>query len=232
MKNLTARKRHSNSEEQHQHGALPPPQSQAPSGTITATPPNSGVVLARRWFRLVARDIHGTSGNVFLDLTKEIVIGTLCGVLFILFLSFLDYRNILPNRSGGRLRSAAYELVSDPEWMHTIEENIDVRFLDMDIFDAMKNEISNMPGKLDDYEEFQKKVKELEAEKQKLEKATAEVNDLIAKLGVNTDKWCGGCKGGWGNCEGRKRYIVENYHTSEKKAMVDIMLQGKCILPD
>ena len=90
---------------------------------------NPFITILHKVCLLIVRDVqHTPSGNYIQDFTKDVAIGTLCGVIFILFFSFLG--STLPFRSTTRLRSAAYELISDPEWMKTIEDNIDVRLID------------------------------------------------------------------------------------------------------
>lgn len=111
--------------------------------------------------------------------------------------------------------------------MTTIEENIDVRFVDMEVYKAMRNEISR-EGIRGQYE---KHVQELEVKQQELEKAKKEHGELLPKLGVSLDKWCGGCRGGWGKCDQRVKYLMDTYGTKEDKAKIDIMKAGKCILP-
>ena len=42
------------------------------------------------------------------------------------------------------------------------------------------------------------------------------------------DKWCGGCRGGWGTCNSRVHYLYEKYNASFIDSKLDIMKQGLC----
>jgi len=126
-------------------------------------------------------------------------------------------------------------MITDPEWMTTIEENLEVRFVDMDVYKALQREIKHgatvaVVGK-DGNNEYQKSVQDLEAKKKQLEAAKKYYDELLSKLGVSLGNWCGGCKGGFGYCQGRVQYLMEKYGTTENKAKVLLMMDGKCILP-
>jgi len=75
--------------------------------------------------------------------------------------------------------------------------------------------------------EEEKKAKKNE-ELVEMKKEFLEMKEKADKV-LGLDKWCGGCKGGWGNCDGRIKYLSDTYHTPEIKAKVVIMSQGKCL---
>lgn len=181
---------------------------------------------------LAGRDVaENGQGNFFLTIIKDVISGTILGVFFLMILIFLDYRNVVQLGSARAFRRAAFELMTDPETVKTIEESIDVKFIPLDVHTSMTEEIArnrdkvkNNNGLKQHEEDMVKKTAELDGIKKEYEEWMAKGNKALGM-----DKWCGGCKGGWGNCGARVKYLVDTYHTAEIQAKVDIMKSGKCI---
>lgn len=201
-----------------------------PSASAAAAPYKRSY-LCKKIFILLVRDVNQTSSsrNIFLDYIKDIAIGTLFGLFFLLFVSILPRR-----KSSSRQRSVAYELLLDPEWTKTIEENNDVKFVDLDIYNAMQKEIrheggfGSMSKHTANYEENSKK---LESNRQQLEEGVKERDELKQELESSLSNWCGHCKSGFGNCDARLTFLQDRYGTNGYKGRIDIMKEGKCILP-
>ena len=51
----------------------------------------------------------------------------------------------------------------------------------------------------------------------------------VKEEGIKWLKWCGDCRGAWGNCDGRVKYMSDTYSTPAIKAKVDILNTGKCL---
>ncbi|KAL7525728.1 hypothetical protein ACHAXR_001130 [Thalassiosira sp. AJA248-18] len=190
--------------------------------------------LLRKFIMLAAADVQGSEGNNYLlTIIKDVISGTILGVFFLMILIFLDYRNIVQLGSARAFRRAAFELMTDPETVKNIEENIEIKFIPVDVYKSMTEEITRNKEKVgndsslkqheDDYLKRRKEIEDMKVEYE----AMKEKGNSVLKL----DKWCGGCKGGWGNCDGRIKYLVDTYHTPEIKAKVDIMKTGKCMNP-
>jgi len=170
-------------------------------------------------------------GNYLLTIIKDVISGTILGVFFLMILIFLDYQNIVQLGSARAFRRAAFELMTDAETVKSIEENIDVKFIPLEVYKSMTEEITRNQEKIKDNsglkqheDDWAKKNEELQGMKKDF-LVMKEKGDKVLGL----DKWCGGCKGGWGNCDGRIKYLSDTYHTPEIKAKVVIMSQGKCL---
>mmetsp|Transcript_37264 Transcript_37264/g.80407 ORF Transcript_37264/g.80407 Transcript_37264/m.80407 type:complete len:248 (-) Transcript_37264:218-961(-) len=193
---------------------------------------NPAFLFGRKVMMLAGRDVaENGQGNFFLTIIKDVISGTILGVFFLMILIFLDYRNVVQLGSARAFRRAAFELMTDPETVKTIEESIDVKFIPLDVHTSMTEEIArnrdkvkNNTGLKQHGEDMVKKTAELDGLKKEYAEWMAKGNKAFG-----LDKWCGGCKGGWGNCNARVKYLVDTYHTSEIQAKVDIMKSGKCI---
>ena len=148
-----------------------------------------------------------------------------------MILIFLDYRNIVQLGSARAFRQAAFELMTDPETVKTIEENIDIKFIPVDVYTSMTEEIQRNNEKIANNDQLKlheddlvEKTAQLEVLKKEHAEVKAKGNSLLG-----LDKWCDTCKGGWGNCGMRVKYLMDTYHTPEIKAKVDIMATGKCV---
>lgn len=184
---------------------------------------------------LVASDVANSETNsstsYLLTIIKDVISGTILGVFFLMILIFLDYRNVVQLGSARAFRRAAFELMTDPETVKTIEENIEIKFVPVDVYASMTEEIHRNSAKVKDNDGLKQHEEDLVKKKAELEGMKKDYEDWKAKgdkvLGL--EKWCGSCKGGWGQCDGRIKYLMDTYHTPEIKAKVDLMGTGKCI---
>ena len=159
-------------------------------------------------------------------LIKDVALGTVCGVIFVMFLSFLDYHTVTRFRSGHYL----LDFISEPEWMDVIEETADVRFVDLNIYNAMKKEIAfaeklvAVTGR----EKYDEGKRQIEADRIELYKLNEEYFAELSKLGVSLKNWCSDCKVGVMDCKSRLEYVVERYSLPDNKVKVNLMMEGKC----
>ena len=199
------------------------------SNTVGGGGANRALLILRKIMMIGEEDI-GSSQNYLLTIIKDVISGTILGVFFLMILIFLDYRNIVQLGSARAFRRAAFELMTDPETVKTIEENIEIKFIPVEVFSSMKDEIHRNQQKVADgtglkqhEEDLASRTKELEGMRKDYEEWKEKGNSVL-----HLDKWCDGCKGGWGNCGQRIKYLMDTYHTPEIKAKVDIMSSGKC----
>lgn len=208
-----------------------------PAGSSPRSAPAGGgsgpaTSLLRKVMLLAARDVtENAQGNYLLTIIKDVISGTILGVFFLMILIFLDYRNIVQLGSARAFRRAAFELMTDPDTVKNIEESIDIKFIPADVHKSMTEEIARNREKIKDNaglrqheEDYAKKKAELDGMKKEYDEWKAKGDKIL-----NLDKWCGECKGGWGNCGARIKYLGDTYHTPEIKAKVEIMNTGKCI---
>ena len=184
---------------------------------------------------LTARDVAENNSNTsyLLTIIKDVISGTILGVFFLMILIFLDYRNIIQLGSARAFRRAAFELMTDPDTVRTIEESIDIKFIPADVYTSMTEEITRNKGKLEKNDAIKSHEEDLAKNQKEMEDLKKEYEDWKAKGDkvLKLDKWCGSCKGGWGNCDQRINYLKDTYHTPEIKGKVEIMDTGKCIKP-
>ncbi|KAL9180821.1 hypothetical protein ACHAXT_011274 [Thalassiosira profunda] len=192
---------------------------------------NPLAAFLRKALLVTARDMQDSpQTNYLLIIIKDVISGTLLGVFFLMILIFLDYRNVVQLGSARAFRRAAFELMTDPETVKSIEENIEVKFIPVDVYNSMKDEITRNEEKMKDANGLKQHEEDLLKKKGELDEMRKEYDAWTAKgnAALGLDKWCGACKGGWGNCDGRVKYLMDTYHTPEIKAKVDIMKDGKC----
>mmetsp|Transcript_6418 Transcript_6418/g.11165 ORF Transcript_6418/g.11165 Transcript_6418/m.11165 type:complete len:254 (-) Transcript_6418:211-972(-) len=206
--------------------------SRSTSSTSSSTGSNLATILLRKLILGTARDVtENPQGNYLLTIIKDVISGTILGVFFLMILIFLDYQNIVQLGSARAFRRAAFELMTDAETVKSIEENIDVKFIPLEVYKSMTEEITRNQEKIKDNsglkqheDDWAKKNEELQGMKKEF-LVMKEKGDKVLGL----DKWCGSCKAGWGNCDVRVKYLFDTYHTPEIKAKVDIMKTGKCM---
>mmetsp|Transcript_15529 Transcript_15529/g.33623 ORF Transcript_15529/g.33623 Transcript_15529/m.33623 type:complete len:214 (+) Transcript_15529:283-924(+) len=177
--------------------------------------------------------LHPQQKQPVVTVIKDIIAGTIFGVILLMFLIFLDYKNIIRLRSARGLRQAAFEMIADPEMVQSIEEYMDVKFIPMEVYNDMTHELSRHRTAVAEmvkygisvYEiELEEKRKEVEPLKQEQEEWGAKMDKL-----AGLDKWCGKCNAGMHNCDVRVTYLKNTYGNTERVAKVNLMNKGKCI---
>lgn len=181
--------------------------------------------------------LHPQQEQPVITVLKDVIIGTVVGVFILLFLIFLDYRNIIPLRSARGLHQSMSKLLSDPETIESIEEGMDRKFMHPEVYNEKVREINlheTAVAEMIKYglSRYEKELEEMnyEEEMAKLTKERDEL-DVIANKLVGLDDWCGSCRGGWGNCDARVAFLKQQYGTGERQAKVDIMKSKRCIRP-
>lgn len=200
--------------------------------TSPATAPGTSpvVVLLRKVMLLNSQD----AGGIYLrQIIKDIISGTILGVVFLMFLIFLDYQNIIQLGSARAFRRAAFELMTDPETVKSIEDSTDMKFVPLEVFQSIHDEIARNEDKVKDTQGQDDHQKDYDSKKEELDAMKKEYEELKAKANtvLGLDKWCGHCKAGWGGCDQRIRYLMDTYHSQEITTKLEIMETGKCLLP-
>jgi hypothetical protein len=204
----------------------------ATSTGSTGSTGSHAAVLLRKVMLLTTQDVTDNSQSSYLlTIIKDIISGTILGVFFLMILIFLDYHNIVQLGSARAFRRAAFELMTDPETVKSIEDSIDVKFIPLDVFKSMQDEIARNQAKAKDKSGYEKHEADWKEKNDKLEEIKKEhvvLEEQVNKV-LGLDKWCGGCKAGWGNCDMRIRYLVDTYHSQELGAKLEIIKEGKCL---
>ena len=169
---------------------------------------------------------------------KDTLLGVSLGVLFLLTLFFLDYKNFISTGSTKAFQTAGVQLLSDPEVITTIESSLDVKLVPLDSYTAMTAEIksnrdlltSKDSGATDLFTKYTTQLSQVQVEIDSLkEEHDAISKEITTKYGLEMDKWCGECKGGWGRCDARVEYLRSTYGNNVILSKVDIMKEGLCV---
>mmetsp|Transcript_20455 Transcript_20455/g.40799 ORF Transcript_20455/g.40799 Transcript_20455/m.40799 type:complete len:262 (-) Transcript_20455:62-847(-) len=169
---------------------------------------------------------------------KDTLLGVSLGVLFLLTLFFLDYKNFISTGSTKAFQTAGVQLLSDPEVITTIESSLDVKLVPLDSYTAMTAEIksnrdlltSKDGGATDLFTKYTTQLSQVQSEIDSLkEEHDAISKEITTKFGLQMDKWCGECKGGWGRCDARVEYLRSTYGNNVILSKVDIMKEGLCV---
>lgn len=172
--------------------------------------------------------LHPDQKNPVRTVLEDVVIGTIVGVLLVMFLWFVDLRGVIRLRSARNMMLYVHDVLSDPENLQSLEEDLGIKFMPTHIYDDIKYEMDYHQKEIDDMIKWGLSMYERE------EAEYAEIIDDVrkehAEVTAQLEKdWCGSCSGGWGNCNARVNFLKEKYGRPEVKAKMDIMSKGKCL---
>lgn len=201
--------------------------------TFPAMAPGAGspaTVLLRKVLLLNSQD---AGGNYLRHIIKDVILGTILGVFFLMILIFFDYQNVIQLESARAFRRTVVELMTDPETVKSIEESIDVKLVPVEVFQSINEEIAENQEKVKDTSDLDKREKEYNDKNEELETMKKEREELKEKANtvLELGKWCGHCKHGWGYCNARIAYLMDTYHSQEMTTKLELMEQGRCLLP-
>ena len=187
------------------------------------------VVLMRKLLVLDPQDEQPV-----LTVLQDIVIATILSVLILMFLLFLDLRNIIHIRSARGLTHSAFNLLADPDMVASIEEDVDLKIIPLKQYEEMKWEIGYHEKAVAEMIKYGLSKYEAEAEEYKSEE-WQEVRREHAAVMEKAEKvwfsnWCGHCKAGSNNCDRRVQFLKNQYNTRELTAKINLMKKGRCLL--
>ena len=161
---------------------------------------------------------------------KDVILGTLLGVMFLLSLLFLDYHHIINIGSSQSFQDAALAYVTHPDTIQSMEENFDVKFVPVVMYTNIIDEISKNTAKISNSTTLAQVEEDLSIRRKEMESIKVEHDQLVAKINevLKLDNWCGSCKGPWGRCRDRVDYLIVKYGQTEWKSQGDLMSQGHC----
>jgi len=146
----------------------------------------------------------------------------------------LDYRNIILLKSARNFRTSALRIIADPEYTSSLEDELDdVKYIPVSQHTEMIEELARHAEAIADFRRYIRMYSMELNETQKLwEPTKAEHDEVTERVGkiLGLDKWCGGCKEGFGYCDSRVAYLAATYGTKEFEAKTKIMEKGQCIL--
>ena len=168
--------------------------------------------------------------NYLQTLIKDILLGTLLGVIFLLSLFFLDYHHILNMGSAKSFQNAALAYVTHPDTIQSLETNFDVKIVPLVMYTSIVDEITKNNQKIANNTSLTQVEEDLAVHMKELESLKVIHDERVAKVSelLNLDNWCGSCKGPWGRCRDRVDYLMDKYRQNEWKSQSDLMTEGHC----
>ena len=153
-----------------------------------------------------------------ISVLRDIIVGSILGLLTISFIMFLDHRNIIHLQSAHNFRDAAFNnlLHNDPETISYMETNMDMKFMPMGEYNSTLKEIDKAMQEKDRLVKLLlERTVEGNEKKEVLDTLSKEYNDLLSNPVLGLDNLCGSCKwGGAGTCDERVQYLMNNYGLS------------------
>mmetsp|Transcript_11268 Transcript_11268/g.23724 ORF Transcript_11268/g.23724 Transcript_11268/m.23724 type:complete len:253 (-) Transcript_11268:270-1028(-) len=167
---------------------------------------------------------NSNSSNVL----KDIIWGAFLGILFVIFLIFLDYKNIIYLGSARAFRTAAFEMVTEPQTIKYVEESLGWKFISMDIYNAITEEMKDIQKQIEErHAEIEENGKKLEKCRLEAPVVKKEHDEIMARMTVlfpELNKFCGECKWyGPTSCEERMNYLMQTYGNKEWETKLDLM---------
>lgn len=160
--------------------------------------------------------------------------GTILGIVFVFILLFLDYRNFIHLGSARAFREAAIKLVTDPQTIRHVEESLDVKFISIDMYNAISVETEKIQQKIKaKEEEIAENAKKIYDYRTEAAPFNEEYEVLIAKANelFELDKFCPEC--GWKGskkttCASRMSFLMERYGDTPLKAKMAMIESPGC----
>ena len=215
---------------EHQRASPPPPEQLPPAAhMVHQRQRHPATVLLRKLLY-----IHPQEEEPFITLLKDIIIATILSVIILMFLLFLDLRNVIHLRSARGLTHSVFNMLSDPETVASIEEDVALKFVPQKQYEEMKWEIGYHEKAVAEMIKYGLSKYEAEAEEYKSEewqevrREHAVVMEKAQKLWFSN--WCGHCNSGSNNCNARVQYLKNQYNTPELTAKTSLMKKGRCLL--
>ena len=197
------------------------------------------VFLAKAIFRKVVdllssesdEDVSILSIKGILFLLRDVVLGIVGGIIVISLLVFLDHRNIIHLESAHNFRTFALTMLNDPETIQNLEESSDLKFLTVDVYEHMREEIDGAEAKIASVNDMlERRTKEAEEKQKELDSIEAEYDSLYGNPLLGLNAFCAGCM--WANrltCAQRVAFLKDTYNTRTISAKLGAMELPSCV---
>jgi len=163
---------------------------------------------------------------IVITLLKEAMLGILIAFVAVSFILFIDHRFLLHLPTARNFRRATFAVMNDRETLRNVEENAGLKFMEMDEYNSMVDEIDTAANKTKLAESILKSrsgdLIDMEQERSGIER---DHEQELTSLGL--DKFCGKCKWRGGmTCQGRVDALIAKYQTPKFQAMMGAMQHG------
>jgi len=184
-------------------------------------------MILRKFMTIVKSD------HIAVTVMKDILLGVIAGAIFVTIIIALDYSGIIRVKSAKRLRNQMTAAVADPAFIASLEEEMEVKFMDVNEYNEKQEELNNVTPLLE------KKKADLTSKTEELEKLRMEVDPLKKEYDrlVNDPKnpiklWCGDCNWPRGgpkkSCDARLEFTIDTYGVAVIEGKIAIMKDGRC----
>ena len=203
------------------------PRHHSSSGDISNNPLLLTKMVLRKFMTIVKSD------HIAITVMKDILLGVIAGAIVVTIIIALDYRGIIRVKSAERLRNQMTAAVADPAFIASLEEEMEVKFMDVNEYNKKQEELKNVNPLLE------KKKAELASKTEELDKLRKEIDPLKKEHDrlVNDPKnpvklWCGDCNWPRGgpkkSCDSRLEFVMDTYGVAVIEGKIEIMKDGRC----
>lgn len=203
------------------------PRHHSSSGDIGNNPLLLTKMVLRKFMTIVKSD------HIAITVMKDILLGVVAGAIIVTIIIALDYRGIIRVKSAERLRNQMTAAVADPAFIASLEEEMEVKFMDVNEYNKLQEELKNVNPLLE------KKKAELASKTEELDKLRKEVEPLRKEFETmfNDPKnpvklWCGDCNWPRGgpkkSCDTRLEFMIDTYGVAVIEGKIAIMKDGRC----
>mmetsp|Transcript_39837 Transcript_39837/g.72892 ORF Transcript_39837/g.72892 Transcript_39837/m.72892 type:complete len:551 (-) Transcript_39837:40-1692(-) len=167
---------------------------------------------------------------IIITLLKEAMLGILIAFMAVSFVLFIDHYLLLNLPMARNIRKATFAVMNDKETLHNFEVNAGLKFMEMEEYNSILNEIEQGANTTKMAESIlSTRTEDLVELERDTTTTNAELQQELSSLGL--DKFCDKCM--WSprmkiTCGGRVRLLAERYQTEKYQAMMSAMQKESC----
>ncbi|KAL7443832.1 hypothetical protein ACHAXH_008166 [Discostella pseudostelligera] len=202
-----------------------PPLDSSPSKSSSSRTINP---IRRKVLSLLVDDPDNqASSQQLLSILRDILLGSVLGLLTISLLVVLDHSDIIHLQSAHNFRNAAFALLNDPETVSYMEENLDMKFVSVGAYNTIRTDTEVAMKEIERLKPLiEERTAELNEKKEVFDTLSKEYNELMSSPLLGLDKFCGTCPwggGGRASCDERVAYLMNKYGNSLHEAKMGAM---------
>ena len=178
------------------------------------------------------------SDHIAVTVMKDILLGVIAGAIIVTIIIALDYHGIIRVKSAKRLRNQMTAAVADPAFIASLEEEMEVKFMDVNEYNEKQKELNNVTPLLEKKKaELTSKTEDLGMLRMEVDPSKKEYDSLVNDPKNPIKLWCGDCnwpRGGQKkSCDERLNFIIASLGEDMKwnsiiKGKIEIMKDGRC----
>lgn len=168
---------------------------------------------------------------IIITLLKEAMWGILIAFAFVLVFLCLDHIFALRLPTARNFRKASFAMMKDPDTLKSFEENSGLKFVEMDSYDSMLQEIARADNKTKLAQSiFEKRGKELVEYSAQRDEMESKVKSIKASMGLERFNPEGVYHGAVADhsCQWRVNYLMTKNNVPKIKAIIHVMKRTSC----